>query len=329
MKKKLMFLALAAIGLASCNGGFKKGEKGLLYNIVVDKSGPSIQPGDFVSLNLTLKTDADSVIGSTRDNGIPFMQPLQKPQTKGTVVDGLLMLSEGDSAVIKVNIDSMFKGQPRPPGLKGKYEVYLIKVEKVIAKGNLSDQVFQGRAEAYVKSVIDVVKKAESGKIKSYVDKNNLKMSQTPDGLYYTITKEGSGPKPAQGDTAVLNYTVKFISGKVLESSVKAEAIKAKLQINPMNPFKPIRFAIGAKGMIPGMDEGAQLLNKGATATLVVPSKLAYGEQGSGGQIQPFTPLVFDIELVDIVHPDPNAPKPKPMSMIPPQPVQTQQPTKK
>lgn len=324
-----MFLALAAIGLASCNGGFKKGEKGLLYDIVVDKSGPSIQPGDFVSLNLTLKTDADSVIGSTHDNGMPFMQPLQKPQSKGTVVDGILMLSEGDSAVIKINIDSMFKGQARPPGLKGKYEVYLVKVEKVIAKGNLSDQVFQGRAEAYAKSVVDVVKKAEPGKIKTYIDKNNLKMSQTPDGLYYTITKEGAGPKPAQGDTAVLNYTVKFTSGKVLESSVKAEAIKAKLQINPMNPFKPIRFAIGAKGMIPGMDEGAQLLSKGATATLVVPSKLAYGEQGSGGQIQPFTPLIFDIELVDIVHPDPNAPKPKPMSMIPPQPVQTQQPTKK
>jgi len=322
-----MFLALAAIGLASCNGGFKKGEKGLLYNIIVDKSGPSIKPGDFVSLNLTLKTDADSVVGSTYDNGLPFMQVIQKPQSKGDVIEGIQMLSEGDSAIVKVNIDSLSHGQPRPPGLKGKYQVYVIKVEKVISKGNLSDQVFQGRAQAYAKSVMDGARKAEPARVKSYIDKNNLKVSQTADSLNYVITKEGSGPKPAVGDTAVVNYTVKFVSGKVLETSVKAEAIKAKLQVNPMNPYKPIRFAVGVKGMIQGMDEGIQLLNKGATATLVLPSKLAYGEQGNG-QIQPFTPLIFDVELVDIVHPDPNAPKPK--SLVPQQPQpQAQQPVKK
>ena len=220
----------------------------------------------------------------------------------------------------------MSKGRPRPAGLKGKYQVYVIKVEKVIAKGNLSDQVFQGREQAYAKSVMDAAGKREPAKIKSYIDKNNLKVTQTASGLNYVITKEGSGPKPATGDTAVVNYTVKYINGKVLETSVKAEAVKAKLQINPMNPYKPIRFAVGIRGMIQGMDEGIQLLNKGAKATLVLPSKLAYGEQGNG-QIQPFTPLVFDVELVDIVHPDPNAPKPK--SLIPPQPVQAQQPAKK
>src|SRR5258708_4052723 len=194
MKKRLMFLTFAAIGLASCNGGFKKGEKGLLYNIIVDKSGPSIKPGDFVSLNLTLKTDADSVIGSTYDNGLPFMQIMQKPQSKGDVIDGIEMLSEGDSAVIKVNIDSLTKGRPRPAGSKGKYQVYVIKVEKVIPKGNLSDVVFQGRAQAYAKAIMDAAKKMEPAKIKTYIDKNNLKFSKTPSGLYYTKTKEGPGP---------------------------------------------------------------------------------------------------------------------------------------
>jgi FKBP-type peptidyl-prolyl cis-trans isomerase len=328
MKKKLMFLTFAAIGLASCNGGFKKGEKGLLYNIIVDKSGPSIKPGDFVSLNLTLKTDADSAIGSTYDNGLPFMQIMQKPQSKGDVIDGIEMLSEGDSAVIKVNIDSLTKGRPRPAGSKGKYQVYVIKVEKVIPKGNLSDQVFQGRAQAYAKTIMDAAKKMEPAKIKNYIDKNNLKFSKTPSGLYYTKTKEGPGPKLASGDTAVVNYTVKFVSGKVLETSVKSEAQKAKLPINPMNPYKPIRFAVGVKGMIQGMDEGIQLLNKGEKATLIVPSSLGYGEQGNA-QIQPFTPLIFDVELVDIVHPDPNAPKPQ--SLVPPQAqqAQPQQPVKK
>ncbi len=325
-----MFLALAAMGLASCNVGFKKGGNGMLYDIIVDKSGPQIMPGDFVSLNLTFKNDADSVLGSTYDNGTPYMSLFQKPQQKGDIFSGIEMLSEGDSAIIKINIDSLTKGHPRPANLKGKYQVYTVKVEKVIQKGNLSDQVFQGRAQAYYTSVMDVVKKeaqkAEPGKIQKYIKDNKLNVTKTDSGLYYAVTKPGAGDKPVAGDTVVVNYTLKLASGKAVETSVKSDAVKYKLPVNPMNPYKPIRFPIGQKGMIKGWDQGMQLLNKGAKATLVIPSSLAYGAQGNQ-QIQPYTPLIFDVELVDIVHPNPNAPKPK--SLVPPQPVQGQQPVKK
>jgi FKBP-type peptidyl-prolyl cis-trans isomerase FkpA len=326
MKKRLMFLTLAAIGLASCNGGFKKGEGGLLYNIHDDKGGPSIKEGDFISVNLIVKTDADSILLNTYDVGHPSFTVLQKTPLKGDVYGGLKLLSEGDSATIKTNIDSITKkGSPRPP-FKGKYIVYEIKVEKVISKGSLSDAVFQGRVTAYMKTQSDLMKKEEPVKIKKYIADSKLKVTQTPSGLYYIITSPGSGPKPAVGDTAVVNYTVKNITNKVLETSDKSEAIKAKLPINPMSPYKPIRFAVGAKGMIAGMDEGIQLLNKGAKATLILPSSLAYGEQGNG-MIAPFSTIIFDVELVDIVHPNPNAPKPVVPSLVPPQP--TQQPVKK
>lgn len=319
-----MFLALAAIGLASCNGGFKKADGGLLYNIITDKGGPKIQPGDFVSLNLTLKTDADSVIGSTYDNGIPFMNAIQKSQTKGDIISGIALLSEGDSAVIKINIDTMTKGHPRPPALKGKYQVYIIKVEKVIPKGKLTDLDFQGQVQAYQKSVLESIKKAEPVKIKKYIDDNKLNVTKTDSGLYYVVTKQGAGAKPIAGDTVVVNYTGMFLNGKVFETNVKEDAIKHKLPINPMNPYKPIRFPIGVRGMIKGWDEGLQLITKGSKATFILPSSLAYGEQGSGNAIPPFSPLIFEVELVDIVKPNPNAPK----SMVPPMPAQAQ-PVKK
>ena len=73
-----MFLALATIGLASCNGGFKKGDNGMLYNIVTDKSGPNIKIGDFLIANLTIKNDADSLLFNTYDLGHPA-QPLLWP----------------------------------------------------------------------------------------------------------------------------------------------------------------------------------------------------------------------------------------------------------
>jgi len=320
-----MFLSVAAIALASCNGGFKKGDAGLLYNIHVDKDGPSIKEGDFISVNLVAKTDADSVLFSTYDAGHPSYTVVQKSQTKGDIFSGLKMLSEGDSATIKINIDStMKKGTAKPP-FKGKYIVYEVKVLKVIAKGNLTDQVFQTKLQDYVKAEGDLIKKEEPIKIKKYITDSKLKFTQTPSGLYYIITQPGSGAKPAPGDTVVVNYTVKMLSGKILETSIKAEAVKAKLPINAMNPYKPIRFPVGVAGMIQGMDEGIRLLNKGAKATLVLPSAIAYGERGSG-QIQPFTTLIFDVELVDIVHPNPNAPKPAaPVATAPP----AQQPVKK
>lgn len=312
-----MFLALAAIGLASCNGGFKKGDAGLLYNIIVDKAGPSIQPGDFIAVNFIIKNDADSVLASSYETGNPAPQIVQKSNAKGDVISGLMLLSEGDSAVFKTNIDSLTKGAPRQAGLKGKYMVYVIKVEKVIAKGNLSDDVFKGRYMAYFKSMGDAAKKQEPIKMKKYITDNNLKVTTTASGLNYVITKEGTGPKPALGDSVVVNYVGKFVNGKVFDTNIKDEAVKGKIPINPMDAgkFKPAHMVIGPNRVIEGWNEGLPLMSKGSKATFVVPSSLGYGEQGYQS-IPPFTPLVFEIELIDFSHPNPNTPAP--VSAIPP-----------
>jgi FKBP-type peptidyl-prolyl cis-trans isomerase FkpA len=310
MKKNLMFLAFAAVGLASCNGGFKKGTGGMLYDIHTDKGGAKIKEGDFVSLNLIAKTDGDSVLMSTYEQGRPILTLLQKPQTAGDIFAGVKLLGEGDSATVKTNIDSMTKKGMRRPPLKGKYVVYEIKIEKVIPKGKLADTVFNNSITAYLKVQADVMKKAEPAKIKKYIDDNKLVGTTTPSGLFYVITKPGTGDKPAVGDSAEVFYTAKFLTGKIFETNVKEVAQKNKT-FNPMQQYKALHVPVGVKGVIPGWDEGLQLLNKGAKATFVIPSKLAYGEQGYQ-MIQPFTPLVFEVEMVSIIHPDPNAKKPAP-----------------
>jgi FKBP-type peptidyl-prolyl cis-trans isomerase FkpA len=310
MKKTLMFLALASVGLASCNGGFKKDDGGMLYNIYVDKGGPKIQTGDFVSVNLIAKRDDDSVLLNTYDQGHPVQTLVPKPQFKGDVFTGLEKLSEGDSATIKICADSMFKkGQPKPPGFKGKYLVYTIKVNKVISKGTLSDQVFQTEITDYIKNQGLAFKKREPELIKNYIADKKLTVKTTADSLNYVITQQGTGPNAAVGDTAVVNYTGKLLNGKVFDTSVKEEAVKGKMPVDAFRQYKPIHIPVGQKRVIPGWDEGLQLLNKGSKAIFIVPSNLAYGERGIS-IIGPFTPLVFEIELVDIIKPNPNAPKP-------------------
>lgn len=321
MKKSLIIiLALASIGFASCNGGLKQDEGGMLYQIYVDKDGPKIQTGDFISVNLIAKTDRDSVLFSTYDAGHAVQTVVPKPQFKGDIFSGLGKLAEGDSAVIKILADSMFKkGSPKPPGFKGNYLVYLVKVDKVISKGKLSDQVFQGRIADYMKSLGDVAKKQEPITMKKYAAAHKLNVQTTADGLQYVIVQQGTGPKIAVGDTAVVNYTGRLLSGKVFDTSIKDTANAAKMQVDPMRPFKPIRFPVGQRKVIPGWDEALLLLNKGSKVELIIPSSLAYGERGVS-IIGPFTPIAFDMELVDIVHANPNAPKP--VTMMPPPPPQ-------
>jgi len=320
MKKNLIILALASLGLASCNGGFKQADGGMLYDIYVDKGGPTIQPGDFVSASLTLKTDGDSILMNTYDQGRPIETMIPKPQFKGDIFSGLELLSEGDSATIKINADSMFKKQPKPPGFKGKYLVYTIKINKIIAKGKLSDQVFQARVTAYVKTESDAQAAKEPGIIKKYIADNKLTVTQTADSLLYVVETPGTGETPVVGDTAVVNYIGKFLTnGKLFDTSIKDEAVKGKLPIQPGRKYEPIHIPVGQKRVIQGFDEALLMMKKGEKATFIIPSKLAYGERGAGNGIAPFTPILFELELVNIIKPNPNAPKPVAPTMPPPQ----------
>ena len=70
------------------------------------------------------------------------------------------------------------------------------------------------------------------------------------------------------------------------------------------------------QGSIPGFEEALFLLPKGGKATVVLPSSLAYGEQGNQG-IPPFTPLVFELEMINIIPAKPGsviAPPPPPLA---------------
>jgi FKBP-type peptidyl-prolyl cis-trans isomerase FkpA len=181
----------------------------------------------------------------------------------------------------------------------------------VIPKGKLTDQAFNEEITKYMKGLADVQKNAEPAKLQKYLDDNKIKANKTDSGLYYVITQQGQGPLIAPNDTAVINYVGRQLNGKVFDTSIKAEGIKAKLTNIDQRPFKPIPVVIGQKKVIEGWDTGLRLLNKGAKATFIIPSKLAYGAMGAG-PIAPYTPIVFDLEVVDVIHPKPGSLAPAP-----------------
>lgn len=210
------------------------------------------------------------------------------------------MLGEGDSAVFRLNLDTMAAktGQPKPE-FADKYATFKVKVRKHFKKGDLTDSALYAQIDEYFKAEIETLKQAEEGKLANYVSKNKLDPKKTDSGLQYIVKEEGTGNKAVVGDTVVVNYTGTLVSGKIFDTN-DAELAKKENTFNPMRQYEPIRFRVGHDPVIQGWTEGLQLLNKGSKATLLVPSSIGYGERG-GGSIPPYAPLIFDVELVDII----------------------------
>ena len=105
-----------------------------------------------------------------------------------------------------------------------------------------------------------------------------------PSGLQYKVIKQGDGPKPTASDTVVTNYRGTLIDGKEFDSSYKRG--------------QPATFPVGQ--VIKGWTEALQLMPVGSKWQLYIPSNLAYGDRGAGGDIGPNSTLIFDIELLSI-----------------------------
>lgn len=307
MRKLLIVLGTVVTALSACNQ-FEKGEGDMLYKIHTDKSGETIKDGDFVVFKAIEKTEGDSVLYSSYDYDRPSLLIKEKSIFKGDLFAGLSLLSEGDSATFKINIDSMVlkMGRPQPADTTSKYLVYNIKIDKVIPKGDLTDSLFRSKIDEFLQAEMEQAKNSESAKVKAYVSSNGLKPEVTPSGLNYVITKEGTGAKANTGDTVLVHYTGKFLSGKIFDSSLPDVAKKSGT-FNPGRLYEPLKLPVGVNGAIPGFEEGLMLLPKGAKATLILPSSLAYGEQGNQG-IPPFTPLIFEVEMINIIPAKPGAP---------------------
>ncbi|OIP81870.1 MAG: peptidylprolyl isomerase [Porphyromonadaceae bacterium CG2_30_38_12] len=104
-------------------------------------------------------------------------------------------------------------------------------------------------------------------------------------GLQYEILSAGNGATPKASDKVKVHYHGSLINGTVFDSSVQRG--------------EPATF--GVTQVISGWVEALQLMPVGSKWKLFIPSELAYGSQGAGQQIGPYTTLVFEVELLDIL----------------------------
>ena len=114
--------------------------------------------------------------------------------------------------------------------------------------------------------------------------KLNDSVKFTPSGLAYKITREGKGPKPSINDAVNAHYEGKLLNGKIFDSSYQRG--------------QPTNFPLNR--VIPGWTEGLQLIGVGGEIMLYLPYELAYGVNGSMPKIEPYSTLIFKVELYSI-----------------------------
>ena len=110
--------------------------------------------------------------------------------------------------------------------------------------------------------------------------------TQTSSGVRFIIQKQGSGNKPAKGQTVSVHYTGKLLNGTVFDSS--------------SNRGVPLEFQAGTGRVIEGWDEMVMDMKVGEKRLVIIPPERAYGERGAGAAIPPNSFLIFDMELIGV-----------------------------
>jgi FKBP-type peptidyl-prolyl cis-trans isomerase FkpA len=269
-------VVVAGTMLFSCDSYKVQTDKfGSKFQIHESKSGKKIKEGDIVTFDLVIKDSGDTTYRNTYKEGKPFQMPAQKGVFRGSFEDALLNLSVGDSATIFVPADSLFtkNQQPLPPTVsKGSDLRFMVKIRKTESR-----EEFQHAQNE---------KKNNEAKImEDFVKKTYPNATKTQSGIYKVILKEGIGSVAQKGQTSTVHYTGKFMNGGTFDSSVGKD---------------PFPVTIGTGSVIVGWEQVLETMKKGEKCWVFIPSVLAYGEQGSPPTIEPFTPLIFEMEVLDI-----------------------------
>lgn len=150
------------------------------------------------------------------------------------------------------------------------------------------------QADMYTRTAMETIKaKAVAEKYAEYKAENEIFLADnktkegvktTASGLQYKVIKEGKGEIPTETSRVKVHYKGTLIDGTEFDSSYKRN--------------EPATF--GVNQVIKGWTEALKLMPVGSKWELYIPQELAYGDRQTGGQIKPFSTLIFEVELLDI-----------------------------
>lgn len=268
----VMLVALTSLACSSKYPGYDKTATGLYYKIFkVSKDTVKPKIGDWVSLTMRYTYKDSTLFNSKAAMGNPVRFQLPVSDFKGDIYEGISMLSPGDSADFIINADSLFKKTFRQPALPAFID---------------SNSVIHFYITLLTVDSPQSMMKKEEVALQKYITDNKITVAPLPSGLYYIETVAGKGMKVDTGKWVKAHFKVSLIGGNQIFSSY--------------DRGEPLQFEFGKRFDTPGFEEGVSKMLKGGKATLILPSKIAFGEMGRGAMVPPYSPVIYEVEIVDI-----------------------------
>jgi FKBP-type peptidyl-prolyl cis-trans isomerase len=119
-------------------------------------------------------------------------------------------------------------------------------------------------------------------RIQNYIERKNLRMTETQTGLWYQILMEGEGETLSEKDKIIMEYECSLLDGTRCYSSKELGARE---------------LILGKSEIEAGLNEGLRLLKPGSEAIFIIPPFLAYGLIGDRKLIPPRAVLVYNVRV--------------------------------
>lgn len=268
-------------------------KSGIRYSILTRTEGNFITPGSVVTLTLEERSGTDSLIFSSLQTGKPLVMQYTGHDAKGDLREVFPLLKKGDSATVRVPVDSMQLPPmaQRPSFLKpGSFMNYRISIKNI---QTVDEAIAQKQGEAASRNAKEIAA------LDKFLADRKIAVTKDSSGLRYYIRDTTGRQTPRPGDTVWVNYVGRTLQEKIFDSSIESTALRANLK-QPGRIYVPFKFVVGEGNVISGWDKAMPFFANGSRISVFIPSSLAYGEQGAGADIGPNMTLWFDIDLVKL-----------------------------
>lgn len=246
--------------------------------------GPHPDTGDMCQLYLSVKElGSDDLLYSNFGERALDIEYGKEFDTKG-FREGLGMLRPGGKATLLV--PSWIGVGTTGREIVAPYKTLIYEVELLAIRS--LEEVKKDR-EAYKKQQEEekeALRISEPSRILEYVNKNNIIVKPLESGLYFKELVPGTGDHPVDGNTITIEYIHYDLDGNILQSSYDDKT--------------PFTYMVGKGAVIKGWEEAVKLMRKGGKAWMLIPSKIGYGDYQRIKAIKPYSPIVFELEVIDL-----------------------------
>lgn len=288
-----VILLLVLVALYSCRKKspypeFSYTDNGLLYKL--ESFGDSTRKphiGEYLDIHISFANMNDSVFLDSKYNFEQgkYVAKVGQQSFKGSFEEYFSEMNVGDSVTFIVSADSVFQNylQIPIPSFIAKHSMLKIHMRINEAMNELQFEAFKKLLDEQ-KNDLDI---EEHRALSEYIHTHQVHQTPLKSGMYYIPIKEGNGPLPIAGNRVSIRYKGCFIDGK---------------QFDNIYEQTPLEFRVGDEDqVIKGIEIGLSFMKAGGKAKFIIPSHLAFGEQGSStGIVPPYTTVVYEVELLNI-----------------------------